>query len=796
MRVPLSWLRDFAPVEGDIDALASALTGLGLIVDGIERVGEGLEGIVVARVLATKKHPAANRVQLVDVDSGDGEALQIVCGAFNMAPGDLVPLAPLGTVMRNGMLIGRRKVRGEWSNGMLCSSEELGLPAVDEGIRILPEGVAAPGTPLVEALGLEPDVVFDLDITPNRPDAMSVAGVARDLAAHLRVPFTLPAPPVPAAGGTINVAVSAPDLCPRFTGTVLDEVTVGSSPGWVVRRLTLAGMRAINNVVDASNYVMLELGQPTHPYDLAMLAGGGLSVRRAKDGERVETLDGETRSLRADDCLICDATSHPVGIAGIMGGAASEISPATKTVFLEAAYFTPIAIARTARRLGLRTEASARFERGCDPEGIARAVGRFCELLPGTVVSAGLQSVDSAEHLRGRPVVRVRTSKVNGLLGSDLSDEQIVNYLRPIGFEAVPVEPGVHQVTIPSWRPDSEREVDVVEEVARHHGYGAIPRTLPTTPRTGGGLTSYQQERRNVRGILAGVGLTEAWTTSFLAPGDLERSGQPSEAIEIENPMVREESLLRTTLLPGLLKAVAFNAAHQEPEVRLFEIGHVFLPPPPGVVLPDEPERLAVVLAGGMESASAGLAADATGAGAVWSVLARALRLADTELVALPAEHAGGLHPTRYMGVSCGGEFVGAVGEVDPNVVVAFGLTGRVGWMDVDLGKVLAAPREPARYNPVSRFPASDIDLAFVVPDDLSAASVAQTLRQAAGELGEKVELFDVFRGGQLPAGTRSLAYRLRLRSHERTLTDADVAAVRKACIDAVESAHRATLRA
>jgi phenylalanyl-tRNA synthetase beta chain len=563
----------------------------------------------------------------------------------------------------------------------------------------------------------------------------------------------------------------------------------------VVRRLTMAGMRAINNVVDASNYVMLELGQPTHPYDLSMLAGGGLSVRRAKDGERLTTLDGETRSLVADDGLICDAASQPVGIAGIMGGASSEISPGTKTVLLEAAYFTPIAIARTARRLGLRTEASARFERGCDPEGIERAVGRFCELLPGTVVSAGLTSVDSVEHRPRRPVVRVRTSRVNGLLGSDLSDEQIVDYLRPIGFDAVRLEPGVHQVTIPSWRPDSEREVDVIEEVARHHGYERIPRTLPTTPRTGGGLTSYQQERRVVRDILAGVGLTEAWTTSFLTPGDLERSGQPGRAIEIENPMVSEESLLRTTLLPGLLKAVAFNAAHQEPEVRLFEIGHVFLPPPEGVVLPDEPERLAIVLAGGTEGASAGLATDATGASALWAVLSRALRLADTELVALAPEQAGGLHPTRSMGVSCGGEFVGAIGEVDPSVVAAFGIAGRVGWIEVDLGKVLAAPRPPATYKPVSRFPASDIDLAFAVPDDVPAASVAQTLRQAAGELAERVELFDVFRGGQLPAGTRSLAYRLRLRSAERTLTDADVAAVRKACIDAVESVHGATLR-
>jgi phenylalanyl-tRNA synthetase beta chain len=788
MRVPLSWLRDYAPVEGDVTSLSAALSGLGLVVDRVEQVGEGLDGVVVARVLATRPHPAADRVHLVDVDAGDREALQIVCGAFNMKEGDLVPLATLGTVMPGGMPIERRKMRGEWSNGMLCSSEELRLPATEEGIRILPAGLAEPGTPLAEALGLQPDVVFDLDITPNRPDAMSIVGVARDLAAHLKVPFRPPQPPPPVTPVDANIRIDAPDLCPRFTGTVLEGVMIGPSPDWVVRRLTLAGMRAINNVVDASNYVMLELGQPTHPYDLELLPGHGLSVRRARDGETITTLDGETRVLCADDCLIADLESTPVGVAGIMGGASSEISDATTTVLLEAAYFDPISVARTARRLGLRTEASARFERGVDPEGIARAVGRFCELLPGARVTAGLTSVDSAEHLPRRPVVRVRTERVNALLGTSLTDEEIAGYLQPIGFDAVPAEPGVQTVTVPSFRPDSSREADVIEEVARHHGYERIVKTLPTAPRLGAGLTDYQRERRAVRDILAGLGLTEAWTTSFLAPGDLERAGLPASAIEVENPMVREESFLRPSLLPGLLKAVAFNASHQEPVVRLFEISHLFLPPAPGDgPLPEEPEHLAVALGGP--------GGDAMAASKIWAVLADALRLDDMELVPLPPALVGGLHPTRTQAISCSGAVVGVVGEVDPDVVAAFGAGERLGWFDVDLGMALAAPRQAANLIPVSRFPASDIDLAFVVPDAVAAAAVRATLRHAGGELLEQVELFDVFRSEQLPPEHRSLAYRLRLRAHDRTLTDAEVARIRTACIAAVETAHHAALR-
>ncbi|HEV2758199.1 MAG TPA: phenylalanine--tRNA ligase subunit beta [Acidimicrobiales bacterium] len=783
MRVPLSWLRDFAPISGDPADLAAALSGLGLVVEGVETFGEGLGDVIVARVLATRAHPNADKVQVVDVDAGDGADLQIVCGAFNFAAGDLVPLAPVGARLPGGMQIGRRNVRGQWSNGMLCSGAELALSTDGDGIMIL-DAELVPGTPVTEALGIAADVVFDLDVTPNRPDALSVAGVARDLAAHLRVPFSIPDLPAPAAGeygATVSVVVESPDLCPQFTGTVLSGVTIGPSPRWMAQRLTLAGMRPINNVVDVSNYVMLELGQPNHPYDLDRLPGGGLLVRRARDGETLVTLDDVERTLGPDDCLICDAERSAVGIAGVMGGASSEISAATTTVALEAAWFDPVAVARTSKRLGLRTEASVRFERSIDPDGVNRAVARFCQLA-GEVAGATVAgaSVDVRGDLPRPARVVLRTSRVNAILGTELSPADVSGYLQPIGFRSTPTGEGDFRVDVPSWRPDCEREIDVIEEVARHHGYTRIARTMPAITQVGG-LTPYQRDRRQAREILVGAGLSEAWATSFLAPEDLSRAGLPPDAVEIENPLAAEESVLRPSLLPGLLRAIASNAGHRRPDVGLFEIGHVFLPPPAGQQLPNEPEHLAMALGAG----------DAQDAVRTWNLLSDGMRLVD---VALEASSLPGLHPTRSAKVLAAGRPVGALGEVDPQVLAAHGIEGRVGWFEVDLGALLASPRRPAIYRPVSRFPSADIDLAFVVDETVPAAAVELTLSRAAGDLLERIELFDVFRSPALE-GQRSLAWRLRFSALDHTLTEDELTAVRLRAIDAVTSAHPARLR-
>ncbi len=427
MKVLLSWLNELAPVGDDADALAELMNDLGLAVDDVDRVGQPVDGVVVARVLALRPHPDANHVQRVDVDAGDGQPLQVWCGAFNMQVGDLVPLATVGTTMPSGMKIGRRKILGEPSNGMLCSPVEVGFGTEAGGILILPPDLPV-GAPLWDAFTIGPDVVFDLDLTRNRPDAYSHAGVARDLAARLTAPLTLPDPPVEVVGPSEGVAVTIldPEGCGRFTARVITGVRIAGSPAWMAERLTRAGMRPINNVVDVSNYVMLELGQPNHTYDLAKLEGGGFIIRKAREGEMVLTLDGVERVCTAREVLICDGNDAPIGIGGIMGGASTEIDEHTTAVALEMAWFDPPTIAASAGRLALRSEASTRFERGADPEGIDRAARRFVELLRLTCPDAALHGeVDARGSLPDRSPVRLRTSRTNALLGTDLSAGEI-----------------------------------------------------------------------------------------------------------------------------------------------------------------------------------------------------------------------------------------------------------------------------------------------------------------------------------------------------------------------------------
>ncbi|HLI53467.1 MAG TPA: phenylalanine--tRNA ligase subunit beta [Acidimicrobiales bacterium] len=798
MRAPLSWLRDYAPLDAPPARLAEVLSELGLVVESTEHVGEGLDDVVVARVLDIRAHPAADRIRLVDVDAGDGEALQIVCGAWNFAVGDLVPLAPVGAVLPGGFAIGRRKMRGEVSNGMLCSAPELGLPGPGDGLLVLPPGSAAPGVPFAEAMGLEPDVVFDLDVGPNRPDALCMAGVARDLAAALGEawswPAGPPAPPVDPSIGTAPLSVDAPDLCPRFTATVLDGAPTGPSPVWMARRLTLAGMRPIGAVVDVSNYVMLDVGQPNHAYDLDALGGGGLSVRRARPGERLVTLDGVERALGPDDCLICDAGGTPVGVGGVMGGAGAEIDPSTTRVLLEAAWFAPAAIARTGQRLGLHSEARVRFERGVDPELAPRAVERFAGLLaslPGGEALRRGATVDArSPHLPGRPRVALRTSRVNDLLGTALSEDDLPRLLRPLGFRLEDPVGGTFDVEVPSWRLECSREVDLIEEVARMWGYRRIERTVPAgSRRRTGGLTAFQRERRRIRQVLSGAGFYEAWTSTFLAPGDLGQAGLDPLAVEVENPLDRSESVLRTSLLPGLLKALRFNLDRQNEDLALFEVGRVFAPPADEGSLPVESERLGVVvLPFGAADASTAVAA----AVRCWVWVADALRL---DGASIDAAELPGLHPSRaarLLGPS--GTILGEVGEVASEAARAYGIDGRVGWLGLSLDAVFGEARRPRLAADVSRYPASALDLAFVAGDDLPAARLAGAIAGAAGDLLEDLVLFDVYRDERLGAGRRSLAYHVTLRAADRTLDEPELAELRRAMI-AAASAEGGELR-
>jgi phenylalanyl-tRNA synthetase beta chain len=781
VKVLLSWLREFAPFEGDPVELGDQMSDLGMAVESIDYVGQGLDGIVVARVLDLRRHPDADKIQLVDVDRGDGEALQICCGAFNMAVGDLVPLATLGTVMPGGMKIERRKLRGQWSNGMLCSGRELGLGDDHSGILVLSPDLQ-PGTDIKEALGVRADVLYDLEINPNRPDAMSVAGVARDLAARLRVPFTPLDPRVDGAGPAVaaSVEIVDPDLCGRFLVRALHGVTVGTSPAWLANRLTLAGMRPINSVVDVSNYVMFELGQPNHTYDLDLVPGGAFRVRRARPGETILTLDDVERTLTAADGVIANGRDEAIGIAGVMGGASTEISGRTTAVLLEMAWWDPMSIARTSARLGLRSEASMRFERGADPQIADVAARRFAELLAATGATLAPGVVDERGNLPDRSPLRVRSARVNGLLGTELTDHDIARLLQPIGFVVTGAEEG-NDVVVPSFRPDVSTETDVIEEVARHHGYSRIPRRMPPSVRTGG-LTPRQSDRRLVRQVLVGLGVDEAMPVPFLSPADVTRAGLPDAVVTVTNPLDADESVLRPSLRPGLLKAVAYNASHRLSGVRLFEIGKVFGRPPAGEQLPDEREHLGVVLAG----------QEAGAAVQVWRVLAAALGLPPVVLqqVAVP-----GLHPTRAAELAVDAQPLGCLGEVDPAVLDAFGIAERVAWLEVDLDAVAALPHGDRAYRPISRYPSSDVDLAFEVDGSVPAAAIEATIATAGAPLLGDLRLFDVYRGPGLGAGRRSLAYRLRLQAADRTLNDKDIAEVRQRIIDAVTTTHPAVLR-
>ncbi len=803
MKVSLSWMREFVPglpnveaSEETITVLADTLSDLGLAVEGIERTGPGAswDGIVVAKVVELRPHPEADRIQLVDVViAPQAEPLQICCGAFNMSVGDLVPLATLGTTMPNGMEIERRKLRGEWSNGMLCSGSELGLSSDHDGIHLLSVDPDLLGAPLIEAVEVSDDVIFDLDVTGNRPEALSVLGVARDLAARMGLAFHDRTPEVDASnvevGDAASVVIAAPDLCPRFGLRVLRDVSMGSSPTWMADRLVAAGMRPINLVVDISNYVMLERGQPNHTYDLDRVNGARLGVRMARSGESLETLDGQRRELSAADGLIVDGDDQPIGLAGVMGGASTEISDATTTVLLEAAVWHQMTVARTSRRLGLRSEASIRFERGVDPLGIERALDRFCELaqeLGGASVDNGTTVVEG--NYAPPATIDVSMAQINAVLNASLDGHEAARLIEPIGF-GVAVTGDQLSVTPPSYRPDVTIGVDVIEEIGRMRGFGASGKRVPV-PEQSGGLTADQHVRRRIHRALLSVGFHEAMPLPFLAPTDLERAGLSGETISLVNPLVADESVLRTSLLPGLCKAVAHNQAHRIPIVRLYEIGSVWPGGEGHEGLPAERRRIGFIASGFSADGSA-----ATAAVEAWWRIVGALAISPDQVVLANAP-APSLHANRSATLKVRGRVVGEVGEVAPSVSEAFDIDGRVGWCQIDLDAVVAVVGSAATYQRVSRMPSSDFDLALVVPDHVPVSDVTRSIRRGAGDLARSVELFDVYRGAGVPEGSRSLAFRVRLQSEDATLTESELTATRAAVLAEATKRHGAVLRA
>ena len=795
MKIVLSWLNDLAPVGDDAEALAAEMTQLGMQVEEILQVGATVEGVITARVVRTERHPDATKVHRVFVDSGAGPERHVWCGAFNMQPGDIVPLAMPGTTMPDGRMIEPRPFLKIESQGMLCSARELGLGDDHTGILILPPDTPI-GIPYGEALGLQSEIVFDIDLTRNRPDCWGHRGVARDLGARVGVQVAAPVELVLTNGPvrTASVELIDGERCARFTTIVLSGVRVGSSPEWISRRLIAAGMRPINNVVDVSNYVMLELNQPNHAYDLHTLGDGGFRIRLAEDGETITTLDGVVRTMTADDLLICDANDVPIGIGGVMGGLHSEITESTDTVVLEIAHFEQTSITRTMNRLSLRSEASGRFERGVDPFGMSMAQQRFIDLLretcPHLVVHDGAADARHESLAAQVRPVSVRVSQINRILGTHLDAATTAALIEPIGFavlarSADAGDDDVLTVGLPSWRPDCTAEIDVVEEVARHFGYDKIGKIVPksTVPdATGHGrLSGPQQRRRHLRQVLLGHGLDEAITDTFLSAADLLAAGLTMDAIHVTNPLVVGEDLLRPSMRAGMLKAIAYNESHRSTGIALYEIGHVYPPGDRSTDLPPEYEGLAVALAGH----------DAAAAMELWRELVGTMGFgARVDQSLVPA----GLHPTRSATLSVGRDVVGAVGEIHPEVLTAFGVTESVAWLEVDLSRLLANDPKIAQWKAISRYPSTDFDLAFVVAETVAAERIDKAIRQSCGSMLVDVSLFDAYRGAGVAAGSRSLAYRVRLQAMDHTLNESEIAEIRTKII-ATASKLGATLR-
>ncbi len=784
MKILHSWLKEFADFGDDIDALAERITELGLAVESVEHVGTPVKGVVTAQVLRLEKHPDAAKVTRVYVDAGDGVERHVWCGATNMQAGDVVPLATLGTNMPDGRVITQRGILGIDSEGMLCSGTEIGLSSDGSGLLILPKGTAL-GRDVYEALGVDSDVVFDLDVTRNRPDCTGYLGVARDVAAGMGKSLTLPKIDQSETGKSLSVpvAISAPERCSRFTVRVMSGISITQSPDWIARRLARAGMRSINNVVDVSNLVNLELNQPNHAYDFDSVKDGFI-VRLARDGEQFTTLDAVERTLSAGDLLICNAQDKPVGIAGIMGGLDSEVTDATTSIAVEIAYFEPDAVRATSNRLALRTEASLRFERGVDPFGAEFALARFAELLritcPGLVVHAGITDVRTDSLPEQVRTTQVRLNTIKRVLGIDVTAQSLAQLITPIGFTMnTTAINGEVEVGIPSWRNDCTSEIDIVEEVARHYGYDNLGKIVPTSP-VHGRLSDVQKRRRLLREIVVSLGVSEAMPNPFLAPGELNKVGLSEDnALRLANPLVAEESVLRTSLLPGMLKSIAYNQSHRIRDISLFEIGHVY---PQGTeILPDEFESLCIMVAG----------ADASIAMDMWSQVSAGLGIGAQLAQDQPP---AGYHATRSALLKRGKAVLGAVGEIDPSVLANAGIVGRVACLEVNLSVVLSEVTKPQSAQLVSKFPSSDFDLAFVVGNTVSAASMMKAIRQAGGNLLVDVALFDIYRGKGVSDDARSLAYRLRLQAPDRTLTDVEVSEVRAKCIAAAEKLG-ATLR-
>jgi len=791
MKFSENWLRSHVPTRADRDALAATLTAIGLEVEEVTPLGDGLAQVVVARIVEAVRHPEADRLQVCQVDAGQGGLLQIVCGAPNARPGLVAPLALVGAVI-GGMNIKAAKLRGVESNGMLCSAKELGLDSDASGLFELPDD-APIGQPLVEYLGL-PDASIEIKLTPNRADCFSVRGIAYDVAAACAsevLPFD--ASPVAAVSQrTLPVELNAGAEAPRFCGRVIEGVDASArTPVWMAERLRRSGVRPVSLLVDITQYVMLELGQPMHAYDLDTLQGP-IAARRSRDGESLKLLDGREVALDDGFLLITDA-GRPVGLAGLMGGFDTRVTGQTRNVFLEAAHFQPAAIMGRGRKLGLHTDAGHRFERGVDPELPPQAIELATRLVlelaggtPGPVVHAALD-----EHLPVAASIRLRRARIARVLGIEIADAEVERILRALGMQVDAIEGG-WQVVAPTRRFDIAIEEDLIEELARIHGYDRLPTTLPAGASRIAMPTETMLEEVAVRAQLVARDLQETINYAFVEAELLDRWQLGQDRVALANPLSAELAVMRPQLLPGLVAALGRNAARQAGRVRLFELGKVFAAAAAPGAAPIETQHVAAAICGDALALQWGEAARKSDFHDLKGDLESLAAASGAVLEFRPSTQPFG-HPGRSADVYRDGLAIGWIGQLHPALVKALEIDVDVVAFELALAPLAA--RALPRAGELSRFPSVRRDLAFLVPEAVAWAELSATMRGSAGPWLREVQLFDRYIGPGVEAGFKSLAMGLILQDNSRTLTDRDVDAVVTEVVAAIEREHRARIR-
>jgi len=808
MRASIKWLKDYISITQAPESLADKLTMAGIPVAAVECLGMNIHNVVSGKILEVNPHPDADRLSVCKITVGT-DKVTIVTGATNVRSGQIVPVALIGAKLPSGKAIEQAEFRGIISQGMLCSAEELNLdtkiiaPELREGIYILPPETAI-GIDIQTALGLD-DTVLEFELTPNRADCFSVIGLAREVAVltsgTIKKPMlALQENGTGKAGSLASVTITEPSLCSRFAARILQNVKVSPSPVWLQHRLQAAGMRPINNIVDVTNFVMLEMGQPMHAYDYSLLARHSIIVRKANPGEKLTTLDGVKRELSPGTLVIADEV-QAVGIAGVMGGLATEVTATTQTVLLEAAAFQGASVRRTSRALGLRSEASGRFERGVDTANITRALDRAAKLLEdmgACKVCPGI--IDNYPGMTLPRQVTFTAKQINSFLGTDIPQSNMVDILRRLEFE-LDIQADQVIVTVPTWRSDVTGPADISEEVARIYGYNKVPTTTPAGRMARGSQSYIQSIADRLKSILAGGGFTEIISFSFMHPHTLDKLNFSSDShlyrgIEIKNPITDEFPWLRTTLLGGIIDAIVRNLSRKNEDLKIFELGSVYLPDAlPLNDLPREPLMLCGALCGRRNEVSWNQHQQMVdfydAKGVIEELLAK---LGITDFTIKAGEHPS-LHPGKTAIFTVGDDVVAIVGEVHPKVQAAFGITRKVYMFEMPVATLTEQARLIGRYEALPKFPAITRDLAVILPVDVPSSRVTEVIAANGGNLLAEIKLFDVYIGEQVPAGYRSLAYSLVFRAVDRTLTDIEIEAHHKNIVVHLEKTLSAKLR-